>query len=95
MISKKMYYIIFLNYQAHSGDDDTFPEYEKINGIEEIIVVELDTFKISTNRNVKYLFEEFFKTSNTYNYQVADIWNTSDKKSEIFTSQQTFLSSKN
>ena len=81
---------------AYSHDDEVNPEYQDINETEKSQVSELDGFKMITNKNIKYLFEELFKISNTYNFQVADIWSgVSKKQSEIQASQNKNSFSKN
>jgi len=59
--------------------DNDLGEYREIEITESILGKELETFKSLTNKNIKFLFDLFFRVNNRYNKDVFDIWKSNDR----------------
>lgn len=51
-------------------DNSLAEHYKQIAHSEKKLVKELETFKGLTNKNIKFLFDQFFKVNNRYNKDV-------------------------
>jgi hypothetical protein len=51
-------------------DNSLAEHYKQIAHSEKKLVKELETFKGLTNKNIKFLFDQFFRVNNRYNKDV-------------------------
>lgn len=64
----------------YSMDNSLAEHYKQIAHSEKKLVKELETFKGLTNKNIKFLFDQFFRVNNRYNKDVFEIWKNNDKQ---------------
>lgn len=61
-----------------SMEDSLWEEFRQVKQTEKNLGRELETFKSLTNKNIKFLFDLFFRVNNRYNKDVFEIWKKND-----------------